>query len=183
VKHPWWNNGGLCYRQITGWAWGDSLCITQWPKKTFLTWPNWIEHICFILPFLSVYNETLFAGLVAGASVAFMEHAMRTLRYLPAAAKVRREGKSRWSTLLVAIGAGSIMSAQEVTRVIALVRRMSLYSLCRRMDWFDGLKPRIALDTKLGSFISFATHLGVTLLVFRWFPSRKEIEEGLDFCE
>ena len=31
VSHPWWDNNGTeaCYHQITGWALGDSLCITD----------------------------------------------------------------------------------------------------------------------------------------------------------
>ncbi|CAB9513560.1 3-beta hydroxysteroid dehydrogenase/isomerase family [Seminavis robusta] len=46
AQHPWWKGGDVCYDQINGWAWGDSLCITQWPEKCFWCFPNWIEFIC-----------------------------------------------------------------------------------------------------------------------------------------
>jgi hypothetical protein len=51
--------------------------------------------------------------------------------------------RSAWVTL----GAGSVVSAQEVTRTAALIRNKGpTYSLCRRVDWFDGEEPRINLD-------------------------------------
>lgn len=57
VKHPWWNKGNVCYGLIIGWAKGGSLCITEWPEKTFLTFPNWIEHVCFLILPLSIYSR------------------------------------------------------------------------------------------------------------------------------
>ena len=52
--HSWWKNGMICYDQIIGWAWGDSLCLKEWSKKTFLVFPNWVEAnmiILILLPF------------------------------------------------------------------------------------------------------------------------------------
>jgi hypothetical protein len=39
VSHQWWNGGNICYSQIRGWVWGDSICLTEWPDKTFLVFP------------------------------------------------------------------------------------------------------------------------------------------------
>lgn len=72
ANHPWWNQGRVCYRQINGWAWGDSLCITEWPTKTFLVLPNWIEFILFVLPPIAHCNR-------AGAAPAF-GHSLLSLR-------------------------------------------------------------------------------------------------------
>ena len=33
---------------INGWAWGDSLCLSEWPEKTFRVLPNWIESIVLL---------------------------------------------------------------------------------------------------------------------------------------
>lgn len=119
VKHPWWNGGRPCYGQITGWAWGDSMCILEWPSKTFLTFPNWIEFTSFVVLPLAAYAKKPIAGLAVGGAVILLEHLIKTVRYLPAAVK-ECEGKGILHTLFVALGAGSVLSAQEVTRVQAL---------------------------------------------------------------
>lgn len=136
VEHPWWNRGNTCYRQIAGWAWGDSICITEWKKKTFLAFPNWVEHVVFVVAPLTLYIGRLLAGAMTAAGVVALEHAFKTLNYFADAQQVT--GGQFWRSLLVALGAGSVLSSQEVTRVGALLRRCSLYSLCRRVDWFDG---------------------------------------------
>jgi len=166
VKHPWWNKSKTCYRQITGWAWGDSLCITEWGKKTFLAFPNWIEHIAFVLPPLVSYTGKLPAGLLSGVGIALLEHAIKGMSYFSDAQAVSDGGFLR--SVWVALGAGSVLSAQEVTRTAALVYRGSLYSVCRRVDWFDGEEPRIKLDIQLGSFFRFGLNSGLTWALFRW---------------
>lgn len=42
------------------------MCILEWPSKTFLTLPNWIEHVTFIVLPLSIYAKKTFAGLMVG---------------------------------------------------------------------------------------------------------------------
>lgn len=81
VQHPRWNNGDPCYRQITGWAWGDSMCITEWSKKTFMAFSNWIETVTFVLVPLTLYTGKVAAGLTASLSIILMEHAMKCLQY------------------------------------------------------------------------------------------------------
>lgn len=85
VKHPWWNGGNLCYKQIRGWAWGDSMCILEWPSKTFLTFPNWIEHVTFIILPLAIYTKQPVTGLLVGSCIVVLEHLIKMGRYLPAA--------------------------------------------------------------------------------------------------
>jgi len=79
VQHPWWNQGNACYRQITGWAQGDCLCITEWPEKTFLTFPNWVEHTLFLVLPAAIYTKRPVAGLAVAAGVITVEHKRTTL--------------------------------------------------------------------------------------------------------
>jgi glycosyltransferase involved in cell wall biosynthesis/LPS sulfotransferase NodH len=166
VRHPWWNQNRPCYGQIAGWAWGDSLCITEWPSKTFLAFPNWVEHIAFINTPLTFYTGQLAAGLVANAVVMAMEHICKAIHYFSDAKKVTNGNFAR--SVFVAFGAGSVLSAQEVTRTVALVRRCSAYSIFRRVDWFDGEEPRIKLDIQLGSIFRFGLNAALTWSIFRW---------------
>lgn len=66
------------------------------------------------------------------------------------------------SAAWVALGAGSVLSSQEVTRVAALVRQGSLYSPCRRLDWFDGEEPSDKLDIQIGSIFLFSLNAAKT---------------------
>jgi Glycosyl transferase family 2 len=172
VVHPWWNHGRPCYRQIMGWAWGDSLCIEEWKQKTFLTCPNWIEMITFIIPALSIHNGNALAGLVSGLSIALVEHAGKARHHYVDAK--RETGGGFLSSVFVAFGAGSIISSQEVTRVAALIYRRSWFSLFRRVDWFDGDKDLIKLDVQLTSFFRFVVNTGITWAAFTLIPCRKQ---------
>jgi len=165
ARHPWWNKGKSCYKQIMGWAWGDSLCMIEWPEKTFLVFPNWIEHVFFLLPSLSVLTGQYAAGLQAGLGIIFYEHVAKTFNYFSDAKKYSTGGIIR--TALVSLGAGSVLSAQEITRAVALFYRRSLYSLGRRVDWFDGEEPRIKLDIQLSSILRFGINLGITWAAYR----------------
>ncbi|KAL3909830.1 MAG: hypothetical protein SGILL_007928, partial [Bacillariaceae sp.] len=169
VSHPWWKNGGMCYSQIVGWAKGDSLCITEWPEKTFLTFPNWIESVCFgVLP-LSMYFRRPDLGFVTGLTIVTAEFLIKGCHYFEDACRIVkvRESGGWLRKIAVAIGAGSILSAQEATRTFCLIKRGSLYSLCRRVDWFDGQKPTIRLDIQLNSIFRFALNSFITMVGFR----------------
>lgn len=172
VRHPWWNRGQVCYKHIMGWAWGDSMCILEWPSKTFLTFPNWVEHVVLVILPLSIYTKKPFFGFVSGGCVILLEHIVKTVRYAPAAFK-ECSGKGFFHTLLVACGAGTVLSSQEVTRVQAFLQRFSFYSICRRVDWFDGQEPRIKLDIQFGSFIRFAINMGISYTSFGLSPWNK----------
>jgi len=164
AMHPWWNNGNTCYRQINGWAWGDSLCITQWPQKTYATCPNWIEYILFVIVPVSIFCERVRVGLLTALGVAAIEHFILTARYLSKARQIT--GKRSWIyAVWVALGAGTVVSAQEATRVMALLWRFSLFSLCRRVDWNDGQQPKFILDGQLGSALHFAVNVCVTWFI------------------
>ncbi|CAJ1940641.1 unnamed protein product [Cylindrotheca closterium] len=165
VSHPWWNSGQTCYSQIMGWAWGDSICITEWPEKTFLVFPNWIELIVCLLPIISVCSGQYAAGIHAALGVFVLEHLLKGWKYFDDAKSVCEETSLR--TCLVALGAGSVLSSQEVTRTIALIRRQSFFSFSRRVDWFDGSKPNIQLDIQLGSIVRFGLFVAVIWSTFR----------------
>lgn len=170
--HPWWNNGKSCYRQINGWAWGDSLCITEWPKKTYMVCPNWIEYMVFVVLPTSIALERYAAGLLASLVIAGVQHLMLTTRYIRQARQVT--GKKSWvRALWVAIGAGTVVSAQEATRLFALVSRLSLFSLCRHVDWNDSQQPKFILDGQLGSAFHCASLLAShgSSCLFEWINS------------
>lgn len=156
----------MCYRQITGWARGDSLCITEWPEKTFLTFPNWVEHTMFLVLPAAVYTKRPRAGLAVAAGIITVEHLLKGIRYFGDACRICGEGSSWWRRVFVAVGAGSVISSQELTRTVCLMRRVSRYCLFRRVDWFDGQKPTIQLDIQLGSAIRFAIYSGLSALGF-----------------
>jgi len=175
AKHPWWHNANSCYGQINGWAWGDSLCITEWPQKTFLVFPNWIECIVFgVVPFM-IYTGRFAFGLRMAFAIAGMEQGFRTVRYFSVARNVVGTNASIWQTLWVSFGAATVPSAQEIVRVLALIRRVSLFSLCRRVDWNDGQQPKFKLDVQFGSFLRFGAFAVVACIcaaregIFRYY--------------
>ncbi|KAG7367993.1 family 2 glycosyl transferase [Nitzschia inconspicua] len=81
VFHPRWREVGVFYRQIVGWARGDALCITEWPEKTFLIFPNCVEHVFFIIVPTTAYLRRPVAGFVAAASVIAIESLMKGFSY------------------------------------------------------------------------------------------------------
>ena len=161
--HPWWNNEETCYRQINGWAWGDSLCITQWPNKCFWAFPNWIEFIVFVVPLYSWWTGNNLLSCLATMFLVFLtEHLLLTAKYYsPASSHVKR---GFWYKVFVACGAGTILSFQEVTRVAAHVSRGHFRCICSRVDWNDGQDPMVKLDTQLGSFLRFILFAVITLI-------------------
>jgi glycosyltransferase involved in cell wall biosynthesis len=161
--HPWWRGGKVCYSQINGWAWGDSLCLTEWPDKTFRTLPNWVEMIAFLVVPFYVFRRDWQALLVTSLAIAGAEHLLLTFKYYPYAARHVKGwiGKKLW----VAFGAGTVLSSQEITRVAAHIRRGHLHCLGLRMDWNDGQNPRVKLDVQLNSVIRTALYVGIVVVV------------------
>jgi LPS sulfotransferase NodH len=152
--HPWWNEGSTCYNQINGWAWGDSLCIKEWPDKCFWSFPNWVEFIFIVIPLWYLFVETpLVSMLNAALSVALIEHVLLTANYYPSARLHGQRGVLY--QLFVACGAGTILSFQEATRLAAHIRRGNLHCICRRIDWNDGQDPVVKLDSQLRSLLRF----------------------------
>lgn len=172
AKHPWWNRGNSCYGQIGGWAWGDSLCLSEWPDKTFWTFPNWIEFILFCLLPVALFTNRLSSGLLASLAVALVDHGFKAVEYYR---RGRRDG-TIFRKIWVSFGAGTIISTQEVVRMWALIRHLSIYYLGRRMDWFDGQANIQVLDIQLRSFFVFAFNMIVSwLFMFRFV-------QGFDVC-
>jgi hypothetical protein len=141
------------------------MCILEWPSKTFISFPNWIEHVVLITLPLAVYTQRPFSGLVVGGCVTVLDHVCKMMWYWSAALEECKD-KGIFHTLLVSLGAGTIISSQEITRVQAFIKRFSFYSICRRVDWFDGQEPRIKLDIQLGSMIRFAINSAITYMGF-----------------
>jgi len=194
VVHPWWNNGETtCYRQINGWAWGDSLCVQEWPHKTYFTFPNWIEFIVLVILPVSIALGWSYipAGLCASLAVAMSEHALSAAHYIPRALQVVQERSRRELTttmksprnrvrdpisfwphvFVVAVGAGTVVSAQEATRLCAALYRLTPLALCRRVDWNDGQQPKFVLDGQLRSLLRFfLIYLPIMCWIFMLWP-------------
>jgi hypothetical protein len=169
VHHPWWNKGRTCYGQICGWANGDSQVLTEWPEKTFLVCPNWIESI-FVVIF--VYSGIWWKGtkqsnvlslVEACGSIAAMDHLVKVAAYYGSTkGLVESENKNRvvsWAyRIFLALGASTVISAQEITRAHCFVKRGTLFSFARRVDWFDGQAAMEVLDQKLRSGLQFVLY-------------------------
>lgn len=120
----------------------------------------------YLLPPLTLYTGQWASGLMAGTSIVALEHAMKIVHYYSDARRVNGDQESIFNNVVVALGAGSVLSAQEVTRCMMAAIRGSFYSLCCRVDWFDGEEPRIKLDIQLQSFFRFALNTGLTYMAF-----------------
>ncbi|KAL3909756.1 MAG: hypothetical protein SGILL_007960 [Bacillariaceae sp.] len=162
AQHPWWNGGNACYGQINGWAWGDSLCITEWPSQSFWSFPNWIEFVSTVIPlWFLIETEAQFVSAVQAAlSVVVVEHIFLTATYFPAAGRHVQRGVLY--QVFVACGAGTILSFQEATRLTAHICRGNLHCFCRRIDWNDGEDPVVKLDTQLRSLLRFVVFASMT---------------------
>jgi len=170
ASHPWWNDGNSCYRQINGWAWGDSLCISEWPEKCFWAFPNWIEFITLVIPAYYMIMQTSYRSLLTAAFLVFVaEHAFLAGKYYSSACRHVR--KSFWAKLYVAVGAGTILSFQEATRLVAHFYRGHFHCICRRVDWNDGQDPMVKLDVQLTSAVRFAMFAVVTHTCAKAFAS------------
>jgi glycosyltransferase involved in cell wall biosynthesis len=169
VHHPWWNKGRTCYGQIYGWANGDSQVLTEWPEKTFLVFPNWIESI-FLVVF--AYGGVWWKGTTPSAilslveacgSIAAIDHLVKVATYYGSTkGLVESEKKNRvvsWAhRIFLALGASTVISAQEITRALCVVKRGSFFSFARRMDWFDGHAAMEVLGQKLLSGLQFVLY-------------------------
>ena len=175
VKHPWWNNGNVCYRQICGWANGDSQVITEWPEKTYLVFPNWIESILLLvvmysLPLYSSSSFLLIPMLKSCICIAIIDHLIKVFVYYQSAVKVCPSTESRLLfpyRLFIAFGASTVISSQEITRTICIFKRLSFFSFGRRMDWFDGQAQMEILDQKLRSGVQFIVYCLVACYFFQ----------------
>ena len=128
----------------------------------------------FIITPLSIYTGNWFSGAISGLGVTlhcWITFSRRTTIILTQ--KFVTSGGGLLRSMGVAFGAGSIISAQEVTRAVCLAGRGSLYSLCRRVDWFDGEEPRIKLDIQLNSIVRCGMNCWLTIAAFKaWGSSR-----------
>jgi len=150
VLHPWWNNGNICYKQIIGWAWGDSICLTEWGSRTFFTFPNWIEFIVPAIIYCSFSNQhTFWRTIKAVILIICVDHCWKSWYFF----NRKRDGLIK--SPFVALIASSVISCQEATRLLALMQRLTLSSYCRRMDWFDGQAQLQVTDIQIQSLILF----------------------------
>eukprot|EP00554_Chaetoceros_debilis_P016839 CAMPEP_0194127360 /NCGR_PEP_ID=MMETSP0150-20130528/60480_1 /TAXON_ID=122233 /ORGANISM="Chaetoceros debilis, Strain MM31A-1" /LENGTH=954 /DNA_ID=CAMNT_0038821281 /DNA_START=524 /DNA_END=3385 /DNA_ORIENTATION=+ len=141
VMHPWWNNSNVCYNQIWGWANGDSQLITEWPGKTYLTLPNWVESMALLgITYLFFLRKALYLIplLQTCTCIALVDHLIKTFAYYGSAANALPTKKPTFAfahILFLAFGASTVISAQEVTRLLCIFKRHSLFSFGRRVDW------------------------------------------------
>jgi hypothetical protein len=114
AAQPWWRGGNVSFKQIMGWANGDSICLTEWPQKTFLDFPHWVECIMlsvFALPFLSCGISAQMQCLLGIAS---LDHLWRIWLFNPTASKVCSGSKKLHQSVVAALGASTVVSSQEI---------------------------------------------------------------------
>jgi glycosyltransferase involved in cell wall biosynthesis len=162
VNHPWWNNGNTCYGQICGWANGDSQVITEWPEKSFLVFPNWIECILLLVLYYCLWlRETsdIPPLLRACGSIATIDHLVKIVAYYRPSKKLIEGSSNSIANFMVRIflsfGASTVISAQEITRAFCLLKRFAFFSFARRMDWFDGQAAMEVREQKFRSGLQF----------------------------
>ena len=161
VNHSWWNNGNTCHGQICGWANGDSQVITEWPEKSFLVFPNWIECILLLVLYYCLWlldPSAIPPLLEVCGSIATIDHLVNLFAYYHPSKKLT-EGSNPIANFMVTIslsfGASPVISAQEITGAFCLLKRFTFFSFARRMDWFDGQSAMEVLDLKLRSGLQF----------------------------
>jgi glycosyltransferase involved in cell wall biosynthesis len=160
--HPWWRQGRTCYNQIRGWAWGDSLCINEWPEKTYMCLPNWIEFVVCILPAIAYSSGSYYGALLSALLIGLIDHCAKALGFFSTALALPRNDGSALRSIFVAFGASSVISSQEITRLGALVWRLSAFSFCRRADWFDGQAKTEVLEIQLRTGLLFFIYVTVS---------------------
>ena len=102
--HPWWNNGSICYRQICGWAIGDSLCLKEWPEKTYYVFPNWTEYILLLFLALPAFVP-IFQLMKVALLITVIDHFSKACAYFPRALKTKRIDQGIFSSIVLAVGA------------------------------------------------------------------------------
>lgn len=187
VTRPWWRGGKMCFGKICGWVSGgsplappgdlpkahfttvDAVCIMEWLKKTFLTFPNWIESILISMILVPVFTGRYLPVLKAAMTITMLQLALKTSDLYPSC-------RHKLRAMMWSIRAGAVISAQDITRLLMCLYRWSPLSVCRRMDWFDGqAKDWISYYNRR----AFGTFL-LTFLLLLWFHL---CEETLCWCQ
>jgi hypothetical protein len=138
VLHPFWND---IFKQVMGWAKGDTLCLEQLPHNTFCTLPNWIEWMLFIslahiLPAVRSMSLPLLSLLAVPSLV---EVAMLVPNVLVKTPSHFNHPK-RFLLALLAVGPAM---AQDAVRLLTKLRRGKLHLLCTQFDWMDGQRGHV----------------------------------------
>lgn len=154
VLHPWWNEGKSCYRQVCGWAWGDFLCAGQWPRNKFWACPNWIEFSFFVVLASIAKGYPAATAAMIIFFVALTDSIVKTTKMYE-----RKPSQGRMSAVLNSTIAGTIISAQEMTRAIAMCVNGYMFGL--RMDWFDGRRDTQVQDIQFESLILFIVYTSI----------------------
>ena len=97
----------------------------------------------------------------ACGSITMIDHVVKSVAYFPSTVRAcdceQKENPfvSFGYRVFLAFGASTIISAQEITRALCVLKRFTLFSFARRMDWFDGQAALEVLDQKLRSGLQF----------------------------
>lgn len=170
VKHPWWRNGGVCYRHVAGWAVGDSLCVSYFPHHAFCCAPS-SAIIILLLCLCGQLSTAVLVQLIDSAVIAL------TL--------LIQHGRTFWHLrdICVAVVASSIILVQEMTRMMCYFRRGEPLHIFYQFDWLEnggrGEAPMRAnrfILCLIVALMRFSTtrnvsRIGLTLLLILSVPS------------
>ena len=156
VTHPYWSNP---FKQISGWASGDVLCLDFFPNKSFYCCPNWCESILFYLLY-QIYNFQKI-DINVYFLIILVHFGFRFPTYFTKSYEDERKSYNYniFTSFIVGLIATLYPTIQDFVRIISKIRRLRLRQLCCHFDWMDGQKDHIPAS-KLASIFEF------TCLVF-----------------
>ena len=142
VLHPYWD---APFKQISGWASGDVLCLSRLPYSTFSTLPNWVEVslLCLLYAIARICYDDRCAGNADHSSIlrtAFVQVALAvlvevTMLYPRFYLFTLGLPKSRPLVTLLATVPPML---QDLVRLKSKLSRGRVTELCCHMDWMNG---------------------------------------------
>ena len=140
VTHPYWSNP---FKQISGWASGDVLCLDFFPNKSFYCCPNWCESILFYLLY-QIYNFQKI-DITVYFLIILVHFGFRFPTYFTKSYEDERKSNNYniFTSFIVGLIATLYPTIQDFVRIISKIRRLRLTQLCCHFDWMDGQKDHI----------------------------------------
>ena len=157
VNHPYWSNP---FKQVSGWASGDVLCLDFFPNKSFFCCPNWTESILFYVLY-QIYNLKKI-NLTVIFTIILVNFLFRFPTYYSKSYEDEKKNSNKqniikfniFTSIIVAFIATLFPTIQDLIRTISKLKRLKFTQLCCHFDWMDGQNDH-KLACKLASIFEF----------------------------
>lgn len=157
--HPWWDMGSFKVAiRFYKWALGDGLLLQIYPHLTYRVMPNVEEmtffwglfaplclHLCFAACLRALAMLVWFWIVDIGTEVCLLMTINRHV--MPTLAGRRRLEAAFQSTL--------VKATVEFGHLWTQVRRLKVFNLCQRFDWFVDLLPHESKKQQQQAFVRF----------------------------